>query len=176
MQPPLQGSAAGLVMGVLLGAGHGARFDASAQRHKLLEPYPPGQPGAAPLAVVAARKLRAAGPVLAVLRAPAPEATARAAQQRRLHEVLADAGCRIVSYAYPGPSAGPGGAEGTGASIACAVRASADAAGWIVALADMPEIQPATIAAVRQALLDGALTVAPHYRGRRGHPVGFGAA
>jgi len=64
-------------------------------------------------------------------------------------------------------------AEGMGASLACGVAASADAGGWVVALADMPWIAPATIRAIANALADGAAIVAPSYRGQRGHPVGF---
>ena len=60
-----------------------------------------------------------------------------------------------------------------GASLACGVNASADADGWIVALADMPWIEPATIAAVARAIAEGVEIAAPSYRGQRGHPVGF---
>jgi molybdenum cofactor cytidylyltransferase len=48
--------------------------------------------------------------------------------------------------------------------------------GWIVALADMPRIKPATIKAMVAALQQGALIAAPIHKGERGHPVGFGAA
>ncbi|MGE5712793.1 MAG: nucleotidyltransferase family protein, partial [Betaproteobacteria bacterium] len=48
--------------------------------------------------------------------------------------------------------------------------------GWVIALADMPAIQPDTLRRVVDALKAGAATVAPTYRGRRGHPVGFSAA
>lgn len=192
MQPLWQGAAAGTVLGVLLAAGRGARFDASARRLKLLEPYPAGQAGAPPLILAAARPLLAAGPVLAVVRTLSARRAAaidgpNPAQLRRLAELLAGAGCRVVSYTEADRGAadelegqrdggGAGRGEGTGASIACAVRASPGAGGWIVALGDMPRIQAATIAAVRRALLDGALTAAPYFQGRRGHPVGFGAA
>jgi molybdenum cofactor cytidylyltransferase len=62
-----------------------------------------------------------------------------------------------------------------GASLAAGIQASEDAEGWIVALADMPRIQIATIEAVARALDGGAPIVAPYYNGQRGHPVGFGA-
>ena len=54
--------------------------------------------------------------------------------------------------------------------------ATKDAAGWIVALGDMPWIQSSTIARVAAAIADGAVVAAPFHRGQRGHPVGFGAA
>ncbi len=64
--------------------------------------------------------------------------------------------------------------DGMGASLAHAVRATSNATGWVVALADMPWIRPATIARVVAALADGASVAAPFHRGERGHPVGFG--
>jgi molybdenum cofactor cytidylyltransferase len=66
--------------------------------------------------------------------------------------------------------------EGMGASLACGVDASADAAGWVVALADMPWIATSTIRAVADAIAAGASLAAPVYRGERGHPVGFAAS
>jgi molybdenum cofactor cytidylyltransferase len=62
------------------------------------------------------------------------------------------------------------------ATIACGVGATAGARGWLIALADMPWIRPTTIAAVAGAIRAGAPLAAPFYQGRRGHPVGFGAA
>jgi molybdenum cofactor cytidylyltransferase len=58
------------------------------------------------------------------------------------------------------------------------VSATDRADGWIVALGDMPLVSPATIRAVRDALVDGALLAAPVARasGARGHPVAFSAA
>ena len=84
-----------------------------------------------------------------------------------LRRLLKDAGCAILeTEATRG---------GMGASLAAGVAASADAAGWIVALGDMPYIRPATIAAVRARLEAGAPIAAPKLAatGQRGHPVGF---
>ena len=64
---------------------------------------------------------------------------------------------------------------GTGVSLAWGIHAAPVAAGWIVALADMPWVRTATIARVAQDLRRGAAIVAPTYRGSRGHPVGFAA-
>jgi len=66
--------------------------------------------------------------------------------------------------------------EGMGASLACGVAASADANGWVVALADMPWIATRTIRAVGEAIVAGASLAAPVCRGERGHPVGFAAS
>ena len=68
-----------------------------------------------------------------------------------------------------------GGHPGMGDSIAAAVRASAQAAGWLILPGDLPLIQSETLRAVATALQSHAV-VLPLYQGRRGHPVGFSAA
>jgi molybdenum cofactor cytidylyltransferase len=65
------------------------------------------------------------------------------------------------------------GHAGMGDSIAAAVRATRDAAGWLVLPGDLPLIHPSTLQAVAAALAQ-ADVVLPHYLGARGHPVGFG--
>ena len=64
------------------------------------------------------------------------------------------------------------GHAGMGDSIAAAVRATRDAAGWLVLPGDLPLIQPSTLQAVAAALAQ-ADVVLPHHLGERGHPVGF---
>ncbi len=64
--------------------------------------------------------------------------------------------------------------KGMGSSIACGIKAGGDAAGWLIALADMPYIKAETIAQLAKKMTGGAAIVAPLYDGRRGHPVGFG--
>jgi molybdenum cofactor cytidylyltransferase len=66
-------------------------------------------------------------------------------------------------------------ADGMGSSLACGVRATAAADGWIVALADMPRVDPATIRALASLIAGGAQLAAPFFEGQRGHPVAFGA-
>ena len=63
--------------------------------------------------------------------------------------------------------------QGMGSSIACGIEASQDAAGWLIALADMPYIKAETIAQLGNKLKDGAAMVAPLCDQQRGHPVGF---
>ncbi|MDR3455316.1 MAG: nucleotidyltransferase family protein [Rhodoferax sp.] len=67
------------------------------------------------------------------------------------------------------------GHPGMGDSIAAAVRATRDAAGWLILPADLPLIQAATLSQVAAALQTHDVVV-PVYQGSRGHPVGFGAA
>jgi len=64
-------------------------------------------------------------------------------------------------------------AQGMAASLVCGVRANSDAAGWLIGLADMAAVPVSAIAAVRNALLEGAALAVPSRAGRRGHPVGF---
>jgi molybdenum cofactor cytidylyltransferase len=67
------------------------------------------------------------------------------------------------------------GHEGMGDSIAAAVCATPDAGGWLVLPGDLPLIRPDTLRAVANALALSTI-VLPHYRGQRGHPVGFSSA
>jgi molybdenum cofactor cytidylyltransferase len=60
-----------------------------------------------------------------------------------------------------------------GATLATGVAATAEAAGWVIALADMPWIAPATVATIATRIAAGAAICAPVRAGRRGHPVGF---
>jgi molybdenum cofactor cytidylyltransferase len=139
------------IVGVLLAAGKGTRFGGD----KLLATLDDGTP----VGLMAARNLAAAlTEVVAVVR---PE-------DARLARLLAGAGIAVEAC--------PTAWQGMGSSLAHAVRARPDAAGWIVALADMPKVRQATIRAVAAALEAGAPLAAPVYRGSRGHPVGFSAA
>ena len=63
---------------------------------------------------------------------------------------------------------------GMGYSISAGVAARPQAPGWLVLPGDMPLVQSATLLAVANALDHHPVAYA-QYRGRRGHPVGFGA-
>jgi molybdenum cofactor cytidylyltransferase len=67
------------------------------------------------------------------------------------------------------------GHPGMGDSIAAAVRATPDAAGWLVLPGDLPLVAPSSIQAVAAALPHDGV-VLPQHGGTRGHPVGFGPA
>lgn len=64
---------------------------------------------------------------------------------------------------------------GMGDSIADGVRATLDAAGWLILPADLPLVRGASLRAVADALRQHAVVMAS-YQGVRGHPVGFSAA
>jgi molybdenum cofactor cytidylyltransferase len=73
------------------------------------------------------------------------------------------------------PKAAPTRGRGMGDSIAAGVAARADAPGWLLLPADMPRVTPGTLQAVAQALAAGHPVAFAQHRGRRGHPVAFGA-
>lgn len=61
---------------------------------------------------------------------------------------------------------------GMGDSIAAAVRATADAEGWLILPADLPLVLPETLRRVAAAPAEQTV-VRPVYQGRQGHPVRF---
>lgn len=138
-------------VGLLLAAGAATRFGSDKLQHAL--------PHGVAIAVQAARHLkREAAQVFAVVR---PGST-------QLSSSLKSEGCEVVVCENA--------ADGMGASLACAARAAGKADAYIVALGDMPFVRPSSIAAVREALAEGAPLAAPYFRGRRGHPVGISGA
>lgn len=151
------GAAGGAVVGILLAAGRGSRFDPTGARFKLLQVLPNGEV----VASASARALLAAVQrVIAVVR---PEDAATASLLRSL-------GCEVVACANAG--------DGMAASLVCGVQHSRDADGWLIALADMPYVQPTTMAALAHAVGQGeaAAIAAPLHEGQRGNPVAFGRA
>lgn len=141
------------LVGILLAAGRGARFDATGQRNKLLQSLADGEE----VAVAAARNLLAALPsVLAVVRPGNDKLAAK----------LNGAGCEVTVCDHAD--------EGMAASLVHALSCKRMARGWVIALADMPFVQPATAAALAAAVAAGAGIAAPTIGGRRGNPVAFG--
>jgi molybdenum cofactor cytidylyltransferase len=140
------------LVGILLAAGRGKRFDPSGVQNKLLQALESGD------AVVAAsaRNMLAALPrVLAVVR-PGDDKVAA---------LLGALGCEVRVCA----DADLGMAE----SLVTAVDCTKGAEGWVIALGDMPHVQPETIRALAATIERGARIAAPVYQGRRGNPVAF---
>jgi len=136
------------ITGILLAAGQSQRFGSD----KLLYPLVAG----VPMALMCARLLcQAVDDMIVVIRTDA----------QPLAQLLNAEGFQCVVCQHAD--------EGMGTSLACGVQARAQAQAWVIALADMPFIQPSTIHSVVTRLRQGHAIVAPHYQGRRGHPVGF---
>jgi molybdenum cofactor cytidylyltransferase len=138
------------LVGLLLAAGSATRFGSDKLSHRL--------PHGVPIALQSARHLHSVIPTVVAVVKPGADALGRA---------LAEC-CEIVVCENA--------ADGMGASLACAARAAGRADGYVVALADMPFVRRASIAAVRDALAAGAPLAAPYFRARRGHPVGISGA
>ncbi len=139
-----------MITGLLLAAGRGTRF---ASPHKLLHPLEDGTP----IALAALRNLAPCVDQTIVVLRPEDSALQAALQTENVHFIH----CKEAQH-------------GLGASIACGVRAAANADGWVIALADMPFISSEVIRNVASQLSSGAALVAPQYQTQRGHPVGFG--
>lgn len=137
---------------VVLAAGAGSRYQGS--RHQPGEP----QGGDGVLALTLRSALASRMPVVLVV------SDALAGEARGLlpaaDVVVVDAASLAV--------------WGVGESIAAGVSMRASAAGWLVLPGDMPLVSPASLRAVAGALDQQPIAFA-QYRGRRGHPIGFGA-
>ena len=142
------------MLGILLAAGYSRRFGSS---DKLLHPLPDGTP----IGLAAGINLVQVIPqTIAVVRR----------ENHALQKLLKETGIEVITCAEH--------EQGMADSIAAAIRYSSNLPhtdGFIIALADMPFINPATITEVAQQVKKGAPIVVPTYRGQRGHPVGFSA-
>jgi molybdenum cofactor cytidylyltransferase len=144
-------------VGILLAAGRGRRFDPAGVRNKLLQPL-----AGESVVVASARKLLAAVPhVVAVV----PPLDAGVGAQ------LAALGCDVTVCSDAD--------SGMAASLTHAIRHSLASdpvpQAWLVALGDMPYVDPSTLRRLADALAAGAGIAVPVMEGRRGNPVGFGA-
>jgi molybdenum cofactor cytidylyltransferase len=147
----------GPVVGILLAAGRGRRFDPLGQRNKLLQALP--EAGGEPVVAASARKLLAVvDTVIAVV--PPDDGGVGA--------LLSSIGCELTVC--------PDADSGMAASLVHAIRHSLPQApaAWLMALGDMPHVAPATLRLLTEALAAGAPIAAPVMGGRRGNPVGFG--
>ncbi|HWP19419.1 MAG TPA: nucleotidyltransferase family protein [Burkholderiaceae bacterium] len=136
---------------IVLAAGAGSRF--AGDGHKLTQSFA----DSTVLGTTVSHAVRSGLPVRVVT---------TAALQPRVLEWLPAQHVVVVPPAGDSPEAG------IGYSIAAGVRANGDAPGWLVLPGDMPLVQPPTLRAVADALVDHPVAYAQH-EGKRGHPVGF---
>lgn len=140
------------VIGLLLAAGLGSRFDPTGRQSKLLATLPDGQP----VVVHAARALQHAVDAVVAVVAPGNPA---------LVCTLQGLGITIVECIDA--------RLGMGHSVACGIRATQPSTGWLIALGDMPFVLPATCGLLAGALRDGHDIVVPVHDMQRGNPVGL---
>jgi molybdenum cofactor cytidylyltransferase len=140
-----------VIGGILLAAGAARRFGAA----KLLQRLADGTP----IGLASLRNLQAALEHVVVVLRPGDEALAR---------LFSSVGVQTVVC--------PDADHGMGHSLAAGVAHHARTPGWIVALADMPNILPQTIRSVAYELSARGGIVVPYFRSERGHPVGFSEA
>ncbi len=144
---------------VVLAGGAGARFGGA----KLTHPWPGGVLIDGALAAAFAAPARSVTVVTGA--DPGVEAAAWAFADR----IGAAARLRIIHC--------EGHAEGMGATLRAGIASlPPDAAGAFVFLGDMPQISPAILPRLAEALAAGAPAAAPVFQGQRGHPVLFSAA
>jgi molybdenum cofactor cytidylyltransferase len=143
-----------MTCGILLCAGQGLRFKKTRNEAKLLAKLPDGR---TVVAASAANLLQAVGRVFAVVAGDARNDT--------LIRALDDCGCQVVLN--------PQAATGMGGSIAVGVVASEFADGWLLALGDMPYVQPATIKSIVALGKQTQKIIVPTHNNQRGHPVFF---
>lgn len=137
-----------IIQGILLAAGSSRRFGGDKLLSKTLQNEA--------LAVQSCRNLLAGTDKVLVVIRPGAEALA---------ELLEKTGATIVIC--------PTAVQGMGISLAYGVSAAPQAFGWLIALADMPWIQPTTICKVSACVRSGASISVPVWKGKSGHPVGF---
>lgn len=144
------------MQGILLAAGFGRRFEADSEQKqdKLLARLPNQQT----VLWQSANALITALPNSIAVIQP---------QHIERKVILQDIGYKVVESAR---------AElGMGYAIADAVRASHDADGWLIALADMPWVTTALIQKLSVSVDNMNSIAAPRFHGKRGQPVAFGA-
>jgi molybdenum cofactor cytidylyltransferase len=139
-------------VGILLAAGKSQRFGSNKLLHPVIDNTP--------MLIVCAEKLASVLPgSVVVIHRDLSELTAQLEQLGL---------CVVINKQAE---------QGMGSSIACGVRASSDATGWLIMLADMPYIKTETLSALANKLKQGAEIVAPLFGQKlgqqRGHPVGF---
>ncbi len=140
------------VVGILLAAGRGMRFDPSGKEDKLMQLLPGGEP----VAAASARHLLQALPTVKAVVRPGAD---------QLGDILGRLGCGIEICIDA--------STGMAASLVAGLKKTQEADAWLIALADMPHVKVATLEALVQALRDGAEIVQPTCHGKGGNPVGF---
>jgi molybdenum cofactor cytidylyltransferase len=143
------------LVGILLAAGRGKRFDPSGVQNKLLQSLGGDDDGDIVVAASARNMLAVLPRVLAVVR-PGDDKVAA---------LLGGLGCEVRVCADAD--------LGMGESLTTAIEHTRGAEGWLIGLGDMPHVRPDTMRALVATIERGARIAAPVFEGRRGNPVAF---
>jgi molybdenum cofactor cytidylyltransferase len=143
------------LVGILLAAGRGKRFDPSGVQNKLLQTLGGDDDGDIVVAASARNMLAVLPRVLAVVR-PGDDKVAA---------LLGGLGCEVRVCADAD--------LGMGESLTTAIEHTRGAEGWLIGLGDMPHVRPDTMRALVATIERGARIAAPVFEGRRGNPVAF---
>lgn len=141
------------MIGILLAAGFSQRFGLA---DKLMQRLPDGQV----IAVASAKHLINALPNSIAIVRPGNKELARLLKNTGLEVIFCHEHDKEM-------------ADSLVTAIRASIKSFAANDGFIIALADMPNIQAATINAVAAMVNTGASIVIPTYQNQRGHPVGF---
>ena len=143
------------IIGIMLAAGRGTRFDPTGQRNKLLAPLPDGR---AVLRASCANLLPWVDRLVVVT----------GEHGAPLRAALADLPLEWVESDRVD--------LGMGASLKAGVGATDPATGWLFALGDMPYVTTGTLGKMRDALRAGVRLARPAHGGQPGHPVACASA
>jgi molybdenum cofactor cytidylyltransferase len=144
------------LVGILLAAGRGKRFDPSGVQNKLLQTLRGDNDSGDVVVAASARNMLAVLPrVLAIVR-PGDDKVAA---------LLGGLGCEVRVCADAD--------LGMGESLTTAIEHTRGAEGWLIGLGDMPHVRPETMRALVATIERGARIAAPVHEGRRGNPVAF---
>lgn len=180
------------VVGVLLAAGRGRRFDPEGKRNKLMQLLP----DQTPVVLQSLRTLRQAVDAVVAVVAPGAEQVHALLHNEGVQVVVcetADDGMAESLKAGLQASLNLRGVAGGNVPQPAVVRTSVPASmqhaitqpvqastpglcGWLVALADMPFIHVETLLVLAHALREGARVAVPMHNGKRGNPVVFSQA
>jgi molybdenum cofactor cytidylyltransferase len=140
------------VQGLLLAGGRGRRFDPSGQTSKLQARL---ASGASVLRASCERLLPWVDALTIVL----------GEHNQALSQEVMDLPVQVLVC--------PEADDGLGATLSWGMRGTTPTLGWIIALADMPYIDPSTYGLVRSRLCSGFGAIRPTFEGEPGHPVGL---
>jgi molybdenum cofactor cytidylyltransferase len=158
------------VLGLLLAAGRGGRFDAHSRTSKLLSPL--ADACSFELALLA---LKTAVPDCVCVLPAVQSRLAGHANPVHVAQLVQLAIKHQVPY-FLAPQAHLGMGESLAWATAQLMRKKSSSQGLMVHLADMPWVQSTTMSALVAACDAPDAIAAPSYQGQRGNPVAFGSA